>query len=1078
MEVTSSMRQQSPLKNLRVRLTGSTNDPNMNFDPGDPRELCLIDAGIRNLDSLHLSPSLQTLNLHCNQISFISGLHDLRHLQHLDLSSNQISRIEGLESLTVLRTLNLACNQIKEVTGLGRLRSVRRLNLSYNVITDLTGLLELHGSQCKLTHLELQDNLLNSVHHIVECVSGFQQLQEIVLARDGKNNPVCSQPGYRTSMLHSLPRLHVLDGLNRHGQQMTKEDGLADIPGLDQYLEYLLSSDSASGNVKESGLNLVTPRIDQMLDRFRRQAVMSSDVTSTTESDRRPDVNITMMKQSDARKSKEGATDHETRLEQLERQLADIMSRKQGSLDAVTHSEPTTPRKVKDVNETMARHRSGKMKTTKRDADQTDESEGESRGSSMGAAIRRRAKAAPRIRQTRTSEVRQRRLDGDQEARSTTSTSSHRQARSASSTTTTTVSPPSAPEVKSHPRFARKVLPTTAEQDADKLAMMQELDVERERRWKAEQAAIRLADHIKDLQANANEERDLQNVAIHASTRLKQALMNEKESRIRLEDKLEENKSKLDEVVAKLAASQKAEEEQRRALRAMETTSTKMETERLNQHAHETKRTQEYQMRAAAIGREVDLVKTQCKQQEEKIRQLQELLANREQEHRQQLDSLYRLDSRELQDVINKEITREQNKHEQEYKLYKERMDTLTRQYSELEDEFRLALQMEAERFRELQDSFERVSHEASMAKQALSSTTNKEQRTSGVVTELTALVKEQKGRISELSKSKHETAAMARDRIQGTESQLEEARRKLLHFEALRQEKSRLAAQVVAQESVIEGLKAERKLWSQELAQQGSSLAQDRGRLEARIEALTAEVSSLKKHSERDNDALKIKTKMLDDQTDTIRKLKEGLVERDEEIKKAREESLRLQRSLEEQLASEQSINQDTVEEVERLKDRKEELKGQAADLQAELEESKRAYRSLDNKWKEKGDLISQLETQVRQVKVNFDTKEKKMKEERDQALQAEKAALERLHQADDAFTRQLQSVKRHHEGEVEEMRIEMQREIDAANQRVLTVEDEMRHLLSESDNQKRVMEDKVKKLTSAFKDLTQGLA
>ena len=41
--------------------------------------------------------------------------------------------------------------------------------------------------------------------------------------------------------------------------------------------------------------------------------------------------------------------------------------------------------------------------------------------------------------------------------------------------------------------------------------------------------------------------------------------------------------------------------------------------------------------------------------------------------NRQQLDSLYRLDSRELQDVINKEITREQNKHEQEYKLYKER---------------------------------------------------------------------------------------------------------------------------------------------------------------------------------------------------------------------------------------------------------------------------------------------------------------------------------------------------------------------------------------------------------------------
>ena len=55
-----------------------------------------------------------------------------------------------------------------------------------------------------------------------------------------------------------------------------------------------------------------------------------------------------------------------------------------------------------------------------------------------------------------------------------------------------------------------------------------------------------------------------------------------------------------------------------------------------------------------------------------------------------------------------------------------------------------------------------------------------------------------------------------------------------------------------------------------------GASLAQDRGRLEARIEALNAEVISLKKQSERENDALKIKTKMIDDQTDTIRKLKE----------------------------------------------------------------------------------------------------------------------------------------------------------------------------------------------------------
>lgn len=55
-----------------------------------------------------------------------------------------------------------------------------------------------------------------------------------------------------------------------------------------------------------------------------------------------------------------------------------------------------------------------------------------------------------------------------------------------------------------------------------------------------------------------------------------------------------------------------------------------------------------------------------------------------------------------------------------------------------------------------------------------------------------------------------------------------------------------------------------------------GVSLAQDRGRLEARIEVLGAELENQKKQNERDNDALKIKAKIIDDQTETIRRLKE----------------------------------------------------------------------------------------------------------------------------------------------------------------------------------------------------------
>lgn len=221
----------------------------------------------------------------------------------------------------------------------------------------------------------------------------------------------------------------------------------------------------------------------------------------------------------------------------------------------------------------------------------------------------------------------------------------------------------------------------------------------------------------------------------------------------------------------------------------------------------------------------------------------------------------------------------------------------------------------------------------------------------------------------------------------------MEQDRRLGLQLELLKKDKARLLSQLTAQESVIDGLRAERRIWGQELAQQGGrhpgghmlptlnrpcsawqtlicwgfilfvsskachlvviwethtlyskdtldkfiflapfnteefniylpelkqhlketetenklnyhvivvmfhtcfherldltynlmctsllgvSLAQDRGRLEARIEVLSTELETQKKQNERDNDALKIKAKIVDDQTETIRKLKE----------------------------------------------------------------------------------------------------------------------------------------------------------------------------------------------------------
>jgi len=50
-------------------------------------------------------------------------------------------------------------------------------------------------------------------------------------------------------------------------------------------------------------------------------------------------------------------------------------------------------------------------------------------------------------------------------------------------------------------------------------AIVEERDQERERRWKAEQAAKRLTEQVKNLQTQASEEKDLQSLALHTTDR-------------------------------------------------------------------------------------------------------------------------------------------------------------------------------------------------------------------------------------------------------------------------------------------------------------------------------------------------------------------------------------------------------------------------------------------------------------------------------------------------------------------------------------------------------------------------------
>lgn len=56
----------------------------------------------------------------------------------------------------------------------------------------------------------------------------------------------------------------------------------------------------------------------------------------------------------------------------------------------------------------------------------------------------------------------------------------------------------------------------------------------------------------------------------------------------------------------------------------------------------------------------------------------------------------------------------------------------------------------------------------------------------------------------------------------------MEHDQRLSLHLESLKKEKARLLSKLTAQESVMDSLKEEKKIWGQELAQQGGRLDEE----------------------------------------------------------------------------------------------------------------------------------------------------------------------------------------------------------------------------------------------------------
>ncbi|NXF08883.1 LRCC1 protein, partial [Smithornis capensis] len=1012
---------------------------------------------LRSLLDVSLGSDLHTLNAHCNRIATIEGLGHLRNLQHLDLSSNQISRIEGLSSLANLRTLSLSCNLITRVEGLEKLFNLTMLNLSYNRIHDLSGFQSLHGTRHKISHIDLHSNCVSNINHLLQCTKGLRCLTNLTLEKNGKANPVCHTEGYRETVLQSLPQLTALDGRGISDEPANlAEENCSHLQCLEDILGSLVSSECPTYR-DQVALPLATPHIDQALAHFRQRTRIPAQ--GATSSSTEP------VSSSEPENTELDKIYSEMRIKKIEDQLSQILQKVSDS-----SRQKASPSPVK----------------AKRDTDPTSESENES-GKENNRKVMKRSKI-PTYRRTtlpmkcHASHPKNKITDREEKkCSSKCPCSSQRDSHlnSSSDNQNLKVVGKKAEILTGRQNNIEKVEESNSNptEESTYQALIQELDQEKERRWRAEQAEKKLLEHVKELQKHAKQEKNIQSMAVYTTDRLEELILKERGDKARLQADVQQLKGEIERLHNELNQARNKEAEHQKAMQGLEETLSKMETQRLQQRAIEMKQVQEAELKASANEREVQLLRISFRQQKEKVKQLHELLVLREQEQRKELETRVALNGPEFQDALAKEVAKEEQRHEQHVKEFQEKINMSYQKYRELEDEFRLALTIEGKRFKEVKEGFENASADLVKHKRALFESEQREKEMASLIHGLTSVVEEQKAKIAELTKSNEEATANLKCRTGELETVIEEDKQKMVQVELLKKENGKLISQLTAQESVIDGLKMERKIWGQELAQQGAHLAQDRGKLEAKIEVLTNEIEMLKKQKEQDSDTIRIKNKILEDQTETIRRLKEGLQEKDKQIRKHYEENQETQKFFQVKLDEKATECEKLMEKLERQNERKEELKLLLEEKEVELDDIKNAHSALIKRWQGKGELLSQLEVQVKHMKENFDIKERKLIEERNKSLQTQRIAVEKLQEMDNAFRKKLESMVAAHQEELLQLANEKEKQIEAANEKVYAVEEDMRELLQEMANNKKAMEHKIRRLTHALNDIQQDL-
>ncbi|KAJ9589560.1 hypothetical protein L9F63_017248, partial [Diploptera punctata] len=256
---------------------------------------------------------------------------------------------------------------------------------------------------------------------------------------------------------------------------------------------------------------------------------------------------------------------------------------------------------------------------------------------------------------------------------------------------------------------------------------------------------------------------------------------------------------------------------------------------------------------------------------------------------------------------------------------------------------------------------------------------------------ELTEMLKQNKTRIEELSNINKQQEVLIQSQTEIISSKDEQMNLSNEEMEVMNRQIGELEKQVIMLRTSVDMYEKMKG----DLTHKCCQYEEDIRKYETKNQALEKEVQCCRCALDAEKDKLLIKTKIIDDQNESIKQLKTSLNEKLEELRRITKELEQADKEITQEKLNKQKL----LNKISHLQREREQLEEQVTDLEDELEKNPT---SLHQK-------LQELENQVDSKQKEWDLQLKILTHEKEQALKAARFAAERLFTTTNQFQKQI---------------------------------------------------------------------